>query len=61
MPKLSAESTNTGETETATDLELDGFEEDEEGGAGVVLHVVVQAERLQTIHNQSDPTPFQGI
>ena len=28
-----------------THLELYGFEEDEEGGSGVVLHVVVQAER----------------
>ena len=42
-------------------LELDSFEENEEGGAGVVLHVVVQAERLQTIHNQRDANPFQGI
>ena len=32
-------------------LELDGFEEDKEGGAGVVLHVIVQTERLQTIGN----------
>ena len=40
-------------------LELDGLEEDEEGGAGVVLHVVVQAERLQTIQNQSDAITYQ--
>ena len=31
-------------------LELDCFEEDEQRGAGVVLHVVVQTKRLQEKH-----------
>ena len=31
-------------------LELDRLEEDEEGRAGVVLHVVVQTKRLQEKH-----------
>ena len=31
-------------------LELDRLEEDEEGRAGVVLHVVVQTKRLQAKH-----------
>ena len=31
-------------------LELDRLEEDEEGRAGVVLHVVVQTQRLQEKH-----------